>query len=257
MSVRHTFTRPLRFALRMAGYDVIRISDLEAIRKPPVDFSEQDKEDFEAVKAYTMAPAERIFTLVRAVEYIVENSIPGDFVECGTWKGGCAMTMLRVLMRQGVLDREAYFYDLFGGAWPKPTEWDRTQGMDAKEMGALLTDEEHALMDYTMDEVRQNILQTGYPEERLHIIPGDIRRTVPAEMPEEIALLRLDTDYYESTLHELVHMYPRLSSGGVLIIDDYGDWDGARQATDEYIKKEGLRLHLVRVDVGARMAVKP
>jgi hypothetical protein len=255
--LRHVVTRPIRFALRAAGYDVIRIGDLDALLSLPPDFREQDREDVQFVAPYTMVPPERIFTLARAVEYILANRIEGDFVECGTWKGGCAMTMARALMCAGSRERTLYLYDLFGRAWPEPTDKDRHRGMSATEQAARLTPEERAQMDYGLEEVRANLARTGYPAEKLHFVPGDIRQTLPADAPEHIALLRLDTDYYESTLHELVHLYPRLVSGGVLIIDDYGDWEGSRKATDEYIEREGLRIHLIRVDQGARMAVKP
>jgi hypothetical protein len=75
-------------------------------------------------------------------------------------------------------------------------------------------------------------------------------------LPEQIAVLRLDTDFYESTRHELRHLYPRLVHGGVLIIDDYGHWAGARKAVDEYIAEEGIRLLLNRIDYTGRIAIK-
>ncbi len=258
MKFRHLLTRPVRSCMRMAGYDVIRTADLDKIMATPhQDFSDQDRADVDAVSPYTMVPPERLYTLARAVEYVVKNQIPGDLVECGTWKGGCAMTMLRTLIREGITDREGYFYDLFGGDWPAPTNWDRTQGVAETERMQQITDEERTMMEYTLDEVRANLGTTGYPDECIHLIPGDVKNTIPVQAPKQIALLRLDTDYYESTYHELEHLYPRLSSGGVLIIDDYGDWEGSRKATDDYIAREGLPLLLVRVDVGARMAVKP
>ena len=84
-----------------------------------------------------------------------------------------------------------------------------------------------------------------------------VEDTIPNQAPKEIALLRLDTDWYESTLHELEHLYPRLVSGGVLIIDDYGHWRGAREAVDEYIDKHKLKLFLTRIDYTGRLCVKP
>ena len=104
--------------------------------------------------------------------------------------------------------------------------------------------------------VRELVLSTGYPAERLHLVHGPVEETLPARAPEEIALLRLDTDWYESTRHELVHLYPRLADGGVLIIDDYGHWEGARRAVDEYFATEAPSLMLNRVDYTARIAIK-
>ena len=97
---------------------------------------------------------------------------------------------------------------------------------------------------------------TGYPGP-IHYVQGKVEDTVPGAGPEQIALLRLDTDWYESTLHELVHFFPRLVPGGVLIIDDYGWWKGARKAVDEYFEANRVQILLNRMDVtGARIAIK-
>jgi hypothetical protein len=98
--------------------------------------------------------------------------------------------------------------------------------------------------------------ETGYSMDKVHLVKGKVEDTIPATIPNEIALLRLDTDWYESTLHELVHLYPRLKPGGVLIIDDYGHWRGARQAVDEYFEKHGIRGLLNRIDYTCRIMVK-
>jgi len=92
--------------------------------------------------------------------------------------------------------------------------------------------------------------------ERIHYVKGMVEDTVPEQAPEKIALLRLDTDWYESTRHELEHLFPRLSSGGILIIDDYGHWAGAKEATDEFIARHRLQLFLSRIDYTGRLAVK-
>jgi len=256
MKPRQLVTRPFRALLRSVGYDVVP-RDLAA-QSPglPSDFTGDDAEDFRFAAPYTMVPPERIYTLVRAVEYVVEHDVPGALVECGTWKGGCAMTMARALERLGATDRELHLFDLFGEMWPAATEHDVHLGIPELERNAHIT-EVPENMRYTVDEVRRRVLATGYPGERVYFAKGRVEETLPAQAPEQVALLRLDTDFYESTRHELTHLYPRLAQGGVLIIDDYGDWAGSRKATDEYIEAHDLPLHLIRVDVGARMAVKP
>jgi O-methyltransferase len=108
----------------------------------------------------------------------------------------------------------------------------------------------------SLEDVQGTLAQVGYPAERVHYVKGKVEDTIPAQAPQQIALLRLDTDWYESTRHELQHLYPRLSPGGVLIIDDYGHWKGARQAVDEYIAQTGAKLLLHRVDYTGRVAVK-
>ena len=107
-----------------------------------------------------------------------------------------------------------------------------------------------------MEEVRERLVGTGYPPERLHLVPGMVEQTLPGEAPEKIALLRLDTDWYASTRHELEQLYPRLESGGVLIIDDYGHYEGARRAVDEYFERSGEPVLLSRIDFSGRLVVK-
>ncbi|HBZ72664.1 MAG TPA: hypothetical protein DEP35_24200 [Deltaproteobacteria bacterium] len=97
----------------------------------------------------------------------------------------------------------------------------------------------------------------GYPEDKIHFIKGRVEETIPAQAPETIAFFRLDTCFYESTRHELIHLFPRLAHGGLFTIDDYGVWKGARLAADEYIAQNRLKIFLSRVDShGARIAVK-
>jgi O-methyltransferase len=105
--------------------------------------------------------------------------------------------------------------------------------------------------------VKETIERTGYPSSLLIYVKGLIEETVPAEAPERIALLRLDTNFYASTRHELEHLYPRLSTGGVLILDDYGGQVGSRRATDEYFAKLNPRVLLMRIDENVRALVKP
>jgi O-methyltransferase len=109
----------------------------------------------------------------------------------------------------------------------------------------------------SLEDVKRSVATLGYPEERLHYVQGKVEDTIPTQAPLKIALLRLDTDWYESTKHELDHLYPRLSSGGVLIIDDYGHWKGSRQATDEFMAATPDFGLLMRIDYTGRLAVKP
>ena len=101
---------------------------------------------------------------------------------------------------------------------------------------------------------KPTLAETAYP--RVEFVQGRVENTLPAAAPPEIAVLRLDTDWYESTRHELEHLYPRLVDGGVLIVDDYGYWQGARQAVDEYFGETGEAILLNRIDDTGRIAVK-
>ena len=108
----------------------------------------------------------------------------------------------------------------------------------------------------TLDDVRRNVEGTRFPADRLVFIEGKVEDTIPARIPGPIACLRLDTDWYESTRHELEHLYDRVPSGGVLIFDDYGYWQGARAAIDEFLARERAPLLLLLMASG-RIAVKP
>jgi hypothetical protein len=223
----------------------------------PFDFDEADKELYRRVGEYTMTTPPRVFGLVRAVEYVVGRGVPGAIVECGVWRGGSMMAAALTLLRLEITERELYLYDTFAGM-PPPSEVDTTRsGVRAADLLAQEDEDSHIWAIASLSDVRAAVLSTGYPEERIHFVEGLVEETLPAAAPEEIALLRLDTDWYSSTKHELEQLYPRLAPGGVLILDDYGHWQGARRAVDEYLDEHRVTLLLNRVDSTARIGVKP
>ena len=223
----------------------------------PFDFDEADKDLYRQVGPYTMTTPPRVYALVRAVEYVVARGVPGAIVECGVWRGGSMMAAALTLLRLGDQERELYLYDTFAGM-PPPSEADTTRsGVRAADLLAQEDEDSHIWAIASLDDVRAAVLSTGYPERRIHFVEGLVEETLPAHVPDGIAVLRLDTDWYESTKHELEHLYPRLAPGGVLILDDYGHWQGARRAVDEYLAEKEISLLLNRVDGTARIAVKP
>jgi len=206
-------------------------------------------------KPYTMTSIERMFALYKGVEYIVKNNIPGDFVECGVWRGGSSMLIAMALNKFKVYDRNIYLFDTFEGM-TDPTEKDvDTQGRSAKKMKEAV--EKNTKWCYAdVEDVQNNMGKTGYPVQKIKYIKGKVEDTLPLFEEKELALLRLDTDWYESTLIEMKVLYPMLVSKGVLIIDDYGHWAGAKKAIDEYIEEYNLALFLSRIDYTGRCAVK-
>ena len=223
----------------------------------PFDFDEADKELYRRVDSYTMTTPPRVYALVRAVEYVVARGVPGAIVECGVWRGGSMMAAALTLLRLGVTERELYLYDTFAGM-PPPEEADTTRsGVRAADLLAQEDEDSHIWAIASLPDVRAAVLSTRYPEHQIHFVEGLVEETLPATAPEEIALLRLDTDWYRSTKHELEQLYPRLAPGGVLILDDYGHWQGARRAVDEYFAESRITLLLNRVDGTARIGVKP
>lgn len=223
----------------------------------PVDFDATDRELCLRVKPHTMTTPPRIYALARAVEYIVRRDIPGAVVECGVWRGGSMMAVALTLQRLGASDRDLYLYDTFEGMTEPGEEDVKHTGERAADLLEDPDTQEHYRAAASLEEVREAVLGVGYPHHRIHFVQGPVEETLPGAAPAEIALLRLDTDWYSSTKHELVHLYPRLVTGGVLIIDDYAYWQGSRQAVDEYVAENELPLLLNRIDYTARIAVKP
>ena len=223
-----------------------------------LSLTSEEKEILDLVREYTMTSIELIVSLIDATRYVVENKIPGTMVECGVWRGGSMMVIAEMLKRLGDTSRDLYLYDTFAGM-TEPAKIDmRFDGKSAVNLFEAITRQDGAWCCASLEEVSRNLNKTGYPDSRINLVEGKIEETVPTTIPNEIALLRLDTDWYESTLHELEHLYPRLVPGGVLIIDDYGHWRGAREATDEYFSRRlSLRPFLHRVDYSGRRMIKP
>ncbi|HXQ37310.1 MAG TPA: TylF/MycF/NovP-related O-methyltransferase, partial [Anaerolineales bacterium] len=217
----------------------------------PLDMTEVEKLIFSLVEPHTMTSLERVITLVRAVQYAV--NLEGEFVECGVWKGGSMMAVALSLLNLGKTDRVLRLYDTFEGM-SAPTEKDvRYDGTHVAELLKSSRQDAWIWARAGLDLVKQNMESTGYPANRIKYIIGKVEDTIPSDVPENICLLRLDTDWYESTKHELVHLFPRLVSGGILIIDDYGHYKGAKEAVDEYFE-HSVFLH--RIDYTGRLLVK-
>jgi hypothetical protein len=207
------------------------------------------------VKPYTMTSCERIGSLVDAVRHVSQGGILGAIVECGVWRGGSMMAAALALLEAGD-PRELYLFDTYRGM-TAPTERDvNFKGQTADETYRTSLAGDHSEWCYaSLQDVAANLLSTGYPSEKCHFIEGDVLETVPAQAPDEIAILRLDTDWYESTRHEMTHLFPRLQPGGILIVDDYGYWGGCRQAVDEYFGH--ARPFMFSIDETGRALVKP
>ena len=248
--------RTVRKVVRQLGYDIVP-SRNGAPSPFSTDFDEETVAGFRAVQPFTMTSIERYSALRSAVEYILRHDIPGDVVECGVWKGGSMMAVANTLLAHKAR-RHLHLFDTFEGM-PPPTGADvaRAEGATAADLLAKSDKKTSLVWAYSpLDEVKRNMRRTGYDESSVSYVAGKVEDTIPRSAPREIALLRLDTDWYESTYHELVHLYPRLCPGGVLIIDDYGHWDGARKAVDPYLEEKKLRVLLNRIDYTGRICVK-
>jgi len=216
---------------------------------------------YEKCKKYTLTSIERMNALFTATKYVVENKIPGDIVECGVWKGGSMMLCAYTLLYLNDTSRKIYLYDTYEGM-SEPTEEDvsfinnKTATEIKKQREPYIQANSENWLYISLEAVKKNLTLTGYPLDNLIFVKGKVENTIPDMIPKQISILRLDTDWYESTYHELYHLYPRLSVNGFLILDDYGHWEGARKATNNYFKENNINIFLNRIDYTGRLGIK-
>lgn len=224
----------------------------------PMDFDQMHKNIWRSVQPFTMTSPERVFSLIEAVKYIHRSNIQGNIVECGVWKGGSMMAVIETLKSCNDLSRELYLYDTYEGmSDPTEDDMDHSQQSAKLQLSERKKTEEDVIWAYSpLEAVEKNVFSTGYPKEKIHFVKGKVEETIPSVLPGSVALLRLDTDWYESTKHELHHLFPLLAKGGVLIIDDYGHWAGARKAVDEYFNNYPGKFLLQRIDNTGRLLIK-
>ncbi len=256
---RRAVAGPLRGALRRAGYDVVRHPTAVAA-PPPEEIEELDpaaREVIATVRPYTLTSPARIFALWQAVRYVAAADVPGAIVESGVWRGGSMMAVAMTLLEMDRPDRDLYLFDTFTEMPPPGPRDVDLYGIEADRYHeqAAKGDVNPAFEYLPYERVQDLIRQTGYPTERIHFVQGLVEETIPERAPEQIALLRLDTDYYSSTSHEMAHLFPRVADGGVLIVDDYGHWRGSAEAVDEHLAESGMPLLLHRIDYTGRIAV--
>lgn len=252
------------------GYRIIRSPRSGYI---PPDMEQEFRAVHEKCKDYTMTSVLRMYALYQSVRYIEERNIPGSIVECGVWKGGSMMLAaltLKNLSSQIRSDtrsenkkmRNLYLYDTFEGM-TEPGSKDVT--VAGNYPAKKIWNDAHTkpnpraamFMAYApLEEVKKNLRSTGYPENSIIFVKGKVEETIPGTVPEQIALLRLDTDWYESTYHSLRYLFPKLQKGGVLILDDYGHWKGARDAVEQYFSEQNISLFLHRIDDAGRIGIK-
>ena len=246
--------RMLKSAIRKflitLGYDVQPV--IENVRQ-------EDLEIIQKVRHFTMTGSARLAALTNAVRYIVQNRINGHIVECGVWREGSMMAAAYALISAGDTTRDLYLFDTFSGMTP-PTAKDRIFSGDSANDILARTPRREGPGIWAiagLEDVKANLYSTGYPRERIHFVEGRVEHTIPTSSLSQLALLRLDTDWYESTKHEMIHLYPKVVSRGIVIVDDYGHWRGAREAVDEFFTSQEFRPLLQRVDYTARLIVKP
>ena len=247
----------LQKILNFFGFQIISKRSPVYFKDTIPEVSNLDQKLISECKKYSSTSELAMWSLINSVKYILQNNIKGDFVECGVFRGGNVILMQKLLDRFNVR-RKIYGYDTYEGM-SSPTSFDID--IEGKKASQRLNDVEKEnnkknIWCYSdLNSVRNNILKSC---KNNYVIPikGMVEDTlkVKSNLPKNISLLRLDTDFYVSTLVELKKLYPRLSKGGILIIDDYGYWRGARKAVDEYFRNKKILMH--RIDFSVRLIVK-
>lgn len=200
---------------------------------------------YRRIRTRTMCSDARLRGLYRGVRDVIQNEVPGDFVECGSARGGSA-ALIALTMRQLGASRPLWLFDTFEGL-PAPTLDDPDFEIANLFTGTCLG---------TLEEVR-NLFEQLKIGDQVQFTKGLFQDTLPASDVSQIALLHIDGDWYESVKTCLDNLYDKVAPGGIIQIDDYGDWKGARKATDEFFGRRGIRVTLKRLDYSGRFLVKP
>lgn len=190
--------------------------------------------------AETMIGTQRLDNVHRCIERVITGGVPGDFIETGVWRGGTTILMRAALEAFGDTERKVWVADSFAGL--PPSDADRYPAdRDIKLSGI-------PALEVTVEQVKANFARYGLLDERVQFLVGWFEDTLPVAPIEQLAILRLDGDLYQSTMDALTALYPKLSVGGYVIVDDYGGIDACRQAVTDYREAQGITDPIESVD---------
>ncbi len=247
-----SFTKSiLNRILSKFGHEIVHSEYLFQLKKNTIieEINSEQKELLNNALKYSGVGIIPTWMLINSIKYINDKKIEGDFVEAGVWRGG-NLIIFKELIEKYKLNKEIYGYDTFEGM-PEPSEVDvKWNNISA----ARKTKTKDDWCKSSIEDVKKNILTVLNDLKHINLIKGLVEETllIEANLPKKISLLRLDTDFYKSTKVELEILFPRLSKGGILIIDDYGNWKGAKKAVDEFF---GDKAFLIYLDHGVRMYI--
>lgn len=188
---------------------------------------------------FTMIGVQRLENVQHCVESIIQENIPGDFLEAGVWKGGAAMLMKGMLMEAGDQNRNVWLADSFRGLPPPKADYPADAGD---------THYKHKALAVSLATVQENFRRLGLLDENVHFIEGWFDETLPNCPVQRLALLRLDGDMYESTIVTLQSLYDRISPGGYIIVDDYGYLESCRKAVHDFLDSRHLAPDIKQID---------
>lgn len=254
---------------KQLSYEYLNLERIERIKKNKFleKRPELNEEDVNAIKYVlkndlTMVSPARLTDTVLAVKHIEINNIQGSFVECGTWRGGNAIAA-SLACKEYFKNRNFYIYDTFTGMSEPDDDVDKSVFIGDTSKNVFNKHQELNFNSWcyaSLDEVKENFKKAGLTLENVTFIKGKVEDTlkIKSNLPEKISVLRLDTDWYDSTIVELEVLYPKLEIGGLLLIDDYGYWDGARKAVDDYFLRHDTptRPFFAQSDFTGRVGIK-
>lgn len=237
--------------MKILNYEIRKVNEK---KKDIIEVNKYEKKLINKCLQYSMTNFERMWSLIQSFHHVRQESLVGDFVECGVWKGG-NIILLKKLIEKFNFKKNIYGFDTFEGM-VDPSFYDvNYNNKSAKKMF-----DEHKKKDIgfamcSLDDVKRNI-KKNTKTDNIFLIKGKVENTlkIKKKLPKKISILRLDTDFYESTKIELEILFPRLVKGGVLIVDDYGFWKGAKKAVDEYFCDYRQFMHYV--DHSCRLLIK-
>ena len=228
---------------------------------PIVEADSDEIKLLEISSKYSMTSLLRRWALINAIKFIKNENIDGDFVECGVWKGG-NLIIYNKLNDEYNLNKKIFAYDTFSGMSEPSIHDKNVNNVDAQREWENNKKTDKINLSFNcysnLQEVKKNIIDnssTRDPLKNLNFIEGKVEDTLKLQknLPDKISILRLDTDWYESTKAELEILYPKLSKNGILLIDDYGHWKGARKAVDEFFNDKNVTKHYI--DFSCRMII--
>ena len=250
--------RLFKSLFKKINYNLHKIEPLNIEHEFP-DSNNFEKEIFNICSEYSMTSHERMFALMKSIEFIKQNNVEGDFVECGVWKGGNLILFQKFIDKYN-FNKKIYAYDTFEGM-SNPEKVDETFKGESSidllnKLNKKKVDRKKNILiaDCSIEDVKKNFKKFSN-KNNLICIKGPVEKTldIKENLPNKISILRLDTDWYSSTKKELEILFPLLEKNGILIIDDYGFWKGARKAVDEYFKNKNVTMF--KIDFTGRMII--
>jgi O-methyltransferase len=228
-----------RNPLKRLVVQAVRAAGVEAVRAKQFDEAKRLEGRDWPVQGQTMLSIKRLDNIQYCVEQALADQVPGDLIETGVWRGGASILMRAILKAYSVTDRAVYVADSFAGL-PPP---DKDYPQDANIPYHTFTE-----LAISLEEVQANFARYGLLDDQVHFLKGWFKDTLPGAPMQQLAVMRLDGDMYESTMDSLNALYPRLSVGGFVIIDDYVLLEPCRQAVDDYRKQHGITEEIVPID---------